>query len=230
MVRISPKHGSAFHLLRHMGRFRNQFDQALLKAIGSGESIKWVDFTCRNQKDCEVEGLSFLPKEQYAKTLAKWKSRWPQSGTQPTWDAVGWLQPANEVILLEAKANVSELSSSRVAKHRVSKEKISRFLRNTIRNIGAQADNKWYKEYYQYANRLAVLDFLHSEGIPARLVYVYFCGDTGPKNKIRPESQEKWQPYLDQVESYLGIQAGHSLKDRVHQVFLPVHPMDIQGG
>ena len=74
----------------------------------------------------------------------------------------------------------------------------------------------------KYANRLAVLNFLNSSGIPARLVMLYFCGDKRPDRFKCPASPETWQPVLDEQARQLGLEHNHPLSDRVHKLFLPV--------
>ena len=73
-----------------------------------------------------------------------------------------------------------------------------------------------------YANRLATLHFMAKHGIPARLVFLYFCGDRHPDGKFCPATADAWQFTLDQVEAGLGLQGGSELEQRVNKVFVGV--------
>src|SRR4051812_16707829 len=101
-------YGSECHLLRWMGRHRKQFDESVARSVGRpGTAIDWLDFRFREKgpwPDAELEGMEFLSDNQAVWNA--WQQFWPQTGTPPTWDAVGWLGSgdARELLLVEAKA------------------------------------------------------------------------------------------------------------------------------
>jgi len=49
----------------------------------------------------------------------------------------------------------------------------------------------WNQPYYQYANRLAFLHFMGTQGVAARLCFLYFTGDAAP-GRTCPKSREAW--------------------------------------
>lgn len=84
-----------------------------------------------------------------------------------------------------------------------------------------EEDHDWLNEYYQYANRLAVLNFLTQHEVPARLVFIYFTGDKRKDGRC-PETPEEWQETLSDQDQWLGLKADHLLAKRIHKIFLPV--------
>jgi len=175
---------------------------------------------------------------------------WPQTGNVPNWDAVGRLESnsGKEYLLVEAKAHTEELRSSCLAKEpkkeegldairvalKATKEggleKIKDALRATIKVNGFTADVvDWLSPYYQYANRLAHLHFLLEHNIPARLVFIYFCGDdwcgktlSNGKPPNCPKDAKEWAAHVEIMHSHLGINGQSKLAERVHSVFLHV--------
>lgn len=226
---IGHGYGSEWHLLRFLGRHRERFNEKLVREIGVGSAIEWLDFRFRKDpsdradRDEEIRGLDFLEES----LRDGWD--WPKSGTPPTWDVVGRLKNGNtaEWLLVEAKADTDEIKSNCAAKGQ-SLLTIANILEKTKRRIGVASANPWTKEYYQLANRIAVLHFLNVERkIPARLVLVYFIGDE-KKCRPCPQNETQWKSALDAQDSYLGLKKGHALSDRVHKIFLHVngdHPV-----
>jgi hypothetical protein len=61
----------------------------------------------------------------------------------------------------------------------------------------------WSKQFYQYANRLAHAYWLERlNGIPTRLVFLYFIGDTDVGG---PMSREEWESAAHTVHQALGL-------------------------
>ncbi len=83
------------------------------------------------------------------------------------------------------------------------------------------SDRDWLKGHYQYCNRIAVLQFLNSHAVPARLLFIYFAGDRHA-GKICPSDETEWRPALDDVHQHVGLHREHKLASRVHHLFLPV--------
>lgn len=89
------------------------------------------------------------------------------------------------------------------------------------KGLGISASNSWLYEYYQHANRLAILWFLHQHNVPAHLVLIYFLRDN-VKGKTCPISAKGWISALKAQDDYLGLGHGHRLENFIHKVFLPV--------
>lgn len=227
MGRIGYGYGSEWHLLRYLGRHRHKLDRAILKAVGQGDGIEWLDFAFTGkgkQPDAELKGLEFFTGPEYRTLKREWAKFWPQTGNPPNWDAVGWLIKRRnlELLLVEAKAHLKEIGSSCGAKVRGGRNQIKKALAETKVYLGAAADADWLRGYYQLANRLATLYFLHKNDIPARLILIYFLGDKFPRGGREPSRAKDWKKALDEQERHLGLPRRHPLKSRIHKVFLPV--------
>jgi hypothetical protein len=153
-----------------------------------------------------------------------WPQYWPRSGTQQNWDAVGYVKITrdDEWLLVEAKAHLGEIASHCGAKESGGLPNIRKVLDDLKRTLGAADDRDWLNGYYQFANRLAVLDFLTRNGIPARLLFIYFVGDKRADGMKCPEAEEQWQEALSAQDRWLGAKADHPLTNRIHKLFLPV--------
>jgi hypothetical protein len=97
-----------------------------------------------------------------------------------------------------------------------------------VTNNGAPTE-AWFHEYYQYANRLAVLNFLLKRcftSVPARLVILCFYGERQVQTRgwICPANASEWQSHLAIVHAKLDMCGKSPLMQRVHHVFLPVNP------
>jgi hypothetical protein len=127
-----------------------------------------------------LKGLDFLGPD-YDPVHVKWKQVWPQRGNAPNWDAVARITKngVSEWLLVEAKANLQELQSSCQASPQGGRPLITCMLKATKAALGVAADRDWLNGYYQLCNRLAVLDFLNRNGVPSRLMLIYFVGDRG---------------------------------------------------
>lgn len=62
--------------------------------------------------------------------------------------------------------------------------------------------------YYQYANRLAHLQFLRSRGVDAHLVFVHFINDA---EMPRPHDRDAFEKAIAQVHEALGLPAHHAM-------------------
>jgi len=234
MSTIGFGYGSQWHLLRYLGYRRRRLDEKVTRATGAG-NVEWLDFRFSEQQqglDVELEGIKFLPKEVYQKVVADWQRFWPQQGKAQNWDDVARIQYANESqewLLVEAKAHVQELASPCRAKDKESGglAKIRNALCETIKATDAtKSVEDWLDGYYQYANRLAFLHFLMRHDVPARLLFVYFCGDSfPPPPRNCPRTREDWEdPVLCKMYQHLGLSGGSELEARTHSLFLSVCP------
>lgn len=229
MGRIGLGYGSEWHLLRMLGRHREFFTRRVL-AVTGGDQVSWEDFAFTkgigevdNYGDAEPKGLSFLPPTH--ETVQAWKDWWPQSGNAQNWDAVGRLRQTNgaeEWLLVEAKANIPEIWNERgCGAGEKSRERITRAIRETQEVCGVTGNDEWLGGYYQYANRLAVLNFLNKNGVPARLLFLYFTGDCRSGVEC-PSNEAGWMSALATMKRTLGLTGTSALEKRVHQLFLPV--------
>jgi len=78
--------------------------------------------------------------------------------------------------------------------------------------------------YYQYCNRIAVLNFLNANNVRAHLLFVYFLGDMGDSKRRCPKNEKGWEPELKEQDLHVGLPARHRLSDKIHALFLEVCP------
>lgn len=234
MARLSPNYGSELHLLRMLGRHREHFNRKVCEATRA-EHVEWLDFPSGDGRldehgnvlwDREWHQLNFLPAEAPARKA--WQVAWPTHRTGHNWDAIGRLHfgVACEWLLVEAKANVEEILSCCQATDSKSIALIRQTLNSTKAALGAAASCDWMQPYYQRCNRLVALHVLNKTRTPARLPYVYFCGDVGDQRRTCPASEEDWRTELTKQDQHVGLAIDHPLHDRVHKLFLDVRCND----
>jgi len=227
MANIGYGYGSECHLLRWMGRHRQLFESKITEAIDPIKGrVEFLDFKFKAGEvwpDAEWKGIDFIPPNH--PVHAAWHGYWPQTGNVPNWDAIGKIVCISdeEWLLVEAKAHTEELESKCGAKEHGGLPKIREAFQTTIEQLSIKMDvSSWLEPYYQYANRFAVLSFLHSQNIKARLLNIYFVGDINRKGWTSPQSTEEWHPHLVNLESHLGLSSGHKLAPFVHKLFLNI--------
>ncbi|AKH99496.1 hypothetical protein IMCC20628_00775 [Hoeflea sp. IMCC20628] len=136
---------------------------------------------------------------------------WPKRG--PQWDALGIA--GNSVVLVEAKAHLDELFSSCKAGD-ASRRRIEATL-NAVRTVLKAGDGAdWTQRFYQYANRLAHLWQLRSNGVDARLLLVGFLNDSDVKG---PVCAEEWKAAYRMMDYAMGLPRRHVLSAHILHVF-----------
>jgi hypothetical protein len=193
-------------------------------ALTGSSRVDWLDFPSRELSgrfgDREWKGLEFIDNSEIERA---WREFWPHRAGVQNWDAVGrlWHGDDSEWLLVEAKGHVGEIESSCGAKAEGGLETIRRAMDATKQALGIHPDRDWLRPYYQVSNRLAVLHFLKSHNIRARLLLIYFTGDTTAGCDC-PKDETAWRGALEAQDAHLGLAPGHALTDRVHKLFLPV--------
>ena len=249
---IGYGYGSEWHLLRVLGRHQQHFNRQIeaitvLKDCGA-KVMEWLDFGFSPTHwtlDEELKGVDFLQHER-PEVWQAWFDHWPdhQQGQRnpPNWDAVGKIRinGEDEYLLVEAKAHTQELKSGGCGAQGESRRMIRNRLGETFMWVAGIHQIQWQPEegiaddverllgqYYQYANRLAVLRFLRMHKVRARLLFVYFCGDqsTDP-GAVCPADEAGWQPFLTSMNEELLIQdgLGEEATPLVHKLFINVAP------
>ena len=225
-------YGSAWHLLRMLGYHREYLKQKIISQLEL-KDIEWLDFDFKGKrgKDFELTGLDFLQNgnDNEKNAFEAWSDFWPQQGTPHTWDAIGKLimpDGGEEWLLVEAKAHIDELKTDCGASAMQSINTISKALAETGEALNINYAGNWFKEYYQYANRLAVLHFLNKHNIPARLLLIYFTGDKRPDSYFSncPEDEDGWTKSLLKQDDHLGLtNCAGGLTKRIYKVFVDVN-------
>ena len=224
MADIGYGYGSEWHLLRFLGYHRNALNSAILRATG-GQGIAWLDFPFNQSEkfyDDEWKGLDFLESEHPARQ--EWSRYWPTTGNVQNWDAVGRLRNGGQAewLLVEAKAHIIEIKSSCGASEKGGLPMIRSAFEVTKQNMAIDLSKDWLSPFYQYANRLATLDFLLRHNVSARLVFIYFLGDKH-QGKTCPATVEEWMPALRESAAHLGLSGASDIEARTHSVFLRVY-------
>lgn len=192
---MNSHYGSELHLLRWLGRHRDDLTCKVERATGLS-NVKWKQFEFSSglkSFDAELKKLAFLTEEERVRIGDKYESH-----LNPNWDAVGEgvLNGEKTYLLVEAKAHVEEVGDN--SSHGGSrKSEISAALGRAAHDITGIAGigEKWMGRYYQLANRLYVQMVLNESGISALQLSLFFCGDTN-KKYFCPRTKQEWQSEL----------------------------------
>ena len=219
MAEMGFGYGSEYQLLRVLGHHRNFFENQIHNNTKFKGSLKILDFPPNNKRlslDGEFIGINFLEdKDNYNLLKNNWKNYWPYSSKgQHNWDGI--IVHDDEYILLEAKAHLKELDSdiSKDAKES-SIIKINKAFEETKNSFNISTKNNWFKRYYQLANRIAFINFLHKNNIKASLLYIYFINGYEKRNIKHNEmkiiesksvkTKNEWNDKIKKEYEYLGI-------------------------
>lgn len=234
---VHPAYGSDWHMLRCLGWHRKRFTDHVSRSIGVS-SINWLDFPLDGQgayppgkpiRQGPWEKINFASKE----LQEKYNEFWPGPSWHQILDAVGYGNGASgeELVIVDAYAHPREISfaGSSVREDSEKGKKVREAFQETLRACGfdeAEATiqaEKWLSGCDVYAHRLAMLHFFLKQNIPARLVFLYFCGDRQPNRKNCPQSAAEWGDTIVRVKQYLGLKGTSVLESRVHDVFVDVN-------
>ena len=243
--RLAIGYGSAWHLLRLLGWQRERFNTQIANGLRvqglDPKSISWLDFPPATEqrtyssntpiRDEEWKRIAFINDDN---VQIEYDNFWPSRGAQQSWDAIGHvtINGQKEWLLVEAKGHLGEIiTDGTSAKEEGGRPRIRAAFKETLISLG-KSDSKattlaeeWLTGYYQHANRLATVHFLTERKIPARLIFLYFCGDQHPKPGVDcPADPAGWKDAIDAIHKSLGLGGGSELESRVHEVFVPVNP------
>ena len=138
-------------------------------SLQENSNIKWLSPLKKDSYN-EYRDDDFIEKLEIDLKKVKLKDFWPRQG--PQWDALG-KSDNGIVFLVEAKANIPEISSPGTKASTISKQQIVSSLGKTKEFFGIVNDIDWSGKYYQYTNRLAHLYFLKElNDIDYNLVYI----------------------------------------------------------
>lgn len=194
--------------------------EIVTKQLSLRGTLQWVS-PIRSNSMAEYRDVGFLEKVGVVdKVSVALRTFWPSGG--PQWDALG-VTDADEVILVEAKANLKELKSPGTKAGEQSLALIKQSLDEVKSGLGVGAQIDWTKTYYQYANRVAHLYYLRElNGIKAFLINVYFIGDQSVNG---PASVKEWQVAIEHTKKLLGLDHPNILQPYMFDLFIDVHSM-----
>ncbi len=185
------------------------------------------DYYLPNEINLSESQLTVFLKSQYNEEISQKLRIWwlgdSNKGKLPTWDFISTctINGARGLLLVEAKAHVSELSKSgKYVRKDASQESITNHskithainesnldIRETYPRINISVDR-----CYQLSNRIAFSWWLAQHGIPVVLVYLGFlkANDMENKYKVFTNTQE-WNKYLDK---HLKVVGADELKNK----------------
>lgn len=190
--------GSQHWLQLLVERSPRLFADAVLTALhpSSDATINWRS-PLQSDSFAEYCDAAFLKRLGLTLTGRLLPSFWPRRG--PVWDGLA-ITSQGDVLLVEAKANIPELSSPGTQARAESTRLIEASLTEAKWAFGAPPDAPWSSTYYQYANRLAHLYLLRAlNQISAYMVFLYF---TNAHEVSGPSSKDEWE-----VEIHLAHEA-----------------------
>jgi len=211
-------HGSLKDLQVAINVKKKCLDAVISKVIGKQTNIDWrsplqSDDYAEYRDEDFLRKLGILNKMKYPLS-----NFWPDNG--PQWDALG--VSGDEIILVEAKANIPEMVSPGTgAKNPQSIKKIRNSLSEVKKYLSVSDSIDWTGTFYQYVNRIAHLYYLREKNqIKTHLLFIYFINDItvdGPKTK------DEWLGAIQTMECYLGLAKKHKLRRYIHDIFIDVN-------
>jgi hypothetical protein len=178
-------------------------DADILKHIPTASRIEWRSPIAADDY-AEYRDAAFLERLGLSKLADELQQWWPDRG--PQWDALA-LTDKGDVLLVEAKAHVSEMFSSCAASP-PSRAKIEAALKQVMDACNAQPRSSWCDCFYQLANRITHLHWLRQKDMPAWLVLVNFTGDDEIGG---PQTTAEWQAAYKVVDHVMGLRERHAL-------------------
>jgi hypothetical protein len=220
VVQTAAARGSQKWLQILVNRYPESINCVLAESLELGDSgrVEWLS-PLEQDDYAEYRDQAFLDRLGVAAGSVPLKSFWPRQG--PQWDGLARTD-AGHLILVEAKAHVSEMVSTPTGAAGKSLALIQESLDETKRFLRSHAKVDWSTCFYQYTNRLAHLYFLRERArLPAYLLFVYFLNDSDVGG---PATQSEWEGAIELLEVFLGVQR-HRLSDHILRTFIDVREL-----
>ncbi len=212
-------HGSLKDLQVLINVKKKYLDAEISKVIGKQMSINWrsplqTDDYAEYRDEDFLKRLGVLGKITYPLS-----DFWPDNG--PQWDALG--VSGDEIILVEAKANIPEMVSPGTKAGTSSRRKIKNSLDEVKKYLSVSDSIDWTGTFYQYVNRIAHLYYLREKNqIKARLLFIYFINDVTVRG---PKTKDEWLGAIQTMECYLGLDKNHKLRKYIYDIFIDVNDL-----
>ena len=213
----SNSHGSLKNLQVAINKKKKYLDCEISKVVGKNMNINWKS-PLKSDDYAEYRDEDFLIK---LGILNKYplSNFWPDKG--PQWDALG--VSGDEIILVEAKANIPEMESPGTKAKTDSRRKIENSLNEVKKYLSVSDTIDWTGTFYQYVNRIAHLYYLREKNqIEARLLFIYFINDVTVRG---PKTKDEWLGAIQTMECYLGLDKNHKLRKYIHDIFIDVNDL-----
>jgi hypothetical protein len=192
-------------------RFRSELEELIgLKECHIPDDAEYMPLSYEAPKEARLneESSRVFADAKVYRQLRDWWLRKPKGANTPNWDLVVQCELNDQpgLILVEAKANASELSRSgkakaskrgRTAESEVASEEnaaqIAQAIGQACTALASQLPDIAIgpESHYQFSNRMAYAWKLATLGVPTVLLYVGFTGDKGLRGYLK--SDEKWK-------------------------------------
>jgi hypothetical protein len=194
-------------------------NQQIRTSLGmpENEEISWCSPLAINNY-VEYKDQEFLEALEIKPVKTKLADFWPKSG--PRWDALA-KSSSGKLFLVEAKSHITELISDFKGSNQTSINKIQSSLTATKRRFGVKESYDWTKTFYQYANRLAHVNWLSENGYDVRLVNVYFLND---EEMDGPKTVDEWKGAIRLLHRCLGLRE-YLLQKFVTDIFIDINSL-----
>ena len=218
--------GSRLYLQEYMAHAQDELSELMIAAspsllafVDSKTKIEWksplVEDDFYEYRDDFIKVLG-LEQEKYQKATQALRKFWPKNG--PQWDGLAIATGDNGelgLLLVEAKAHITETKSDLKAESQVSIDLINQSMAITQGYYGLKQTN-WTQNHYQLGNRIAFLYFINELlRIPTWLVLVNFTDGV-----YKTTSRGEWLAHYHEIYGDMGINpADHKLLNYVIQVF-----------
>jgi len=166
-------------------------------AVAPGVPVTWSS-PLESENFQEYRDLQALERTRVGNLKRPLNEFWPARG--PVWDALA--TTSEGPLFVEAKAHIAEADSPATKASPESRKLIEQSLAEARGFYAPKATASWGNVFYQYANRLAYHYFLqHVNGIPSRLVFLYFVNAAD----IEPTTEEEWHGAVRLIHAVLGL-------------------------
>ena len=183
--------------------------------------VRWVS-PLASDDFAEYRDAAFLGRIGCSHLGEALRDSWPARG--PQWDALGITDRGP--VLVEAKAHLPEFFSPPSKALAASRAQIDAAFATVRAGLGVRGGADWAEVFFQYANRLAHLWFLHRNGVAADLIFVSFLGDDEMGG---PSGAEVWRAAFAAADHALGLPRKHALSGHVHHVFPDTRLLTVDG-
>jgi hypothetical protein len=217
----SNSHGSLRDLQIIINEKKKFLDDEISKVTGKQMNIDWKSPLMADNY-AEYRDKDFLERLgiEHKKLEYHLNDFWPTNG--PQWDALG--VNGDEIILVEAKANIPEMVSKGTGANSIqSIKKIRESLNEVKKYLNISGTIDWSGTFYQYTNRVSHLYYMREKNkIKTNLLFIYFINDVtvdGPKTK------DEWLGAIKTMECYLGLNKKHKLRKYIIDIFINVNDL-----
>lgn len=195
--------GSAFWIQTFVNFGEETLEKAITTKDGTISAIKWLSPLKKDNQEKTYEEYSNSKLTEITNIpITGTNGFWPKNG--PYWDAVG--QAGDQtLVLVEAKAHLTEMNSHCGADNPASIDLIKRTMQETWKEFKEESipeddwDNNymhiWYNRYYQLGNRLSFLNEFNKVGRKTKLVLLNIVNDP----TYEPTTQDEWTDHYEGV-------------------------------